>query len=272
MDEYIESVINSIPLIRALYPFDCMIAVADKNEIVFYSPGDKVRHDDPRGKRLEKGDGLWEAVNYKQTVTSMVSAGIFGFEFKNISTPLINQNGEVVGAVGLGHSVELQEKLQETAKNIAAYSQNIIASSQELMANAGELHDQIELLRKEGDLALESIDKSDKILSVISGIASSTNLLGLNASIEASKAGITGRGFSVVADEIRKLSQNSTLSAKQIKEALLTIRNDFGDIDRMITDVDEISLQQASATQEIVKAIEGLSELADGVRKTSEKI
>ncbi len=41
MDEFLESVINSIPVIRSVYPYDCMISVTDKNEIVFHSPGEK---------------------------------------------------------------------------------------------------------------------------------------------------------------------------------------------------------------------------------------
>ncbi len=232
----------------------------------------KVRHGDVVGKQIQKGDGLWEAVNYKQTYTSIIPKEAVGFAFKSISTPLINEKGEVVGAVGLGHSVEMQERLQDAAQTIASSSQEVIAFSEELLANAEKLHEKLDSLREAGDVTIASLDKSDRVLSIITGIASSTNLLGLNASIEASKAGELGKGFAVVADEIRKLSLNSSSSAKEIKEALLSIRSDFEEIDKMITEVDEVSLQQSNATQEITKSIEALTVMAEEIHNASDKI
>ena len=72
-------------------------------------------------------------------------------------------------------------------------------------------------------------DKSKKIssvLDVISGISSQTNLLALNAAIEAAQAGEAGRGFAVVAEEIRKLAEDSKISAVEIERLVDEIKND----------------------------------------------
>lgn len=272
MEDKLNKVIESAASYKAVFPFDCMIAISDRVKIIHYLPGDKMRTKSPIGDLIKPGDGLWEAVQKGSVFSSVVSKDVWGFPFKNMSTPIVNEKGEVQGAMGLAYSLENQDILQSAAQTIAASAEQAIASSQEVAANASSLHAKLEELRVAGDLMMRNLNKSEDILQIIKDIVTNTNLLGLNASIEAARAGEHGRGFAIVAQEIRKLSERTASSVKEIKENLENITGQISAISKGIVMADEISSYQELQMKEITLAIESLSSLAEKIQVIAFKV
>jgi len=167
--------------------------------------------------------------------------------FSKISTNLLkdieSQDKEmeslsyIVQQVGDGfHDNEkLTESTLEDLNITDKVLQHFIANLQEVVESIiNDSNEENDIVEQVGSLKIQA-DEIKNVLNIISEIAEQTNLLALNAAIEAARAGEHGRGFAVVADEVRKLAERTTTSLKEIDATVNVITQNIHDINESIS-------------------------------------
>lgn len=188
-----------------------------------------------------------------------------------LSSNEVKENSIVQSSAAESVAAAVEESsvsISETANNAQAAAELVIHARKD-SENAGrimqetvvKMDDVAKLIRDSGDSVHhldESSQKIGHIVQVIKEIADQTNLLALNAAIEAARAGEQGRGFAVVADEVRKLAERTGLATGEIAALIKAIQDDIGGT---VVSMQQANMNAASSLELVNKSADALQQI-----------
>ncbi|MBM7603712.1 septation ring formation regulator EzrA [Metabacillus crassostreae] len=266
----LDSIIMVIPIIHSMLPH-IAIGVTNTEEWIAYYPGKKIDIGARPGHKINPREPLADCIKNRKIIRTEVDPEFFGFPFTGLATPIIEGN-KVVGAI----AIQIQEQNEKELRRIS--DQIVISITQAnnrvttIAEGADDLSQTSNTLLSQSKKAKEEVKNTDDVLTFIKRIADQTNLLGLNASIEAARAGDMGRGFGVVANEIRKLSNETVSSTEKIRTTLTNIQTSMDEISASIEKVVAVGKNQAASTEDISTFIDEIEKMSKDLNKYASEL
>ncbi|MBN1696162.1 MAG: methyl-accepting chemotaxis protein [Spirochaetales bacterium] len=195
-------------------------------------------------------------------------------------------NSANINASGITEVSATMEELSITAKQITKNASELVLASGEAVKSLEsgkkqlmEAVDQLEeigKISKENAVNIKELGKRsvliNEMVEIIKEVANATNMLSINASIEASRAGEAGKGFSVVAAEIRELSKETISSAKKVEQAANEIQNFIDSIISFSEIESEKVVKSGSVAKGVNETMEGIIEIINDNYSFTQKI
>lgn len=263
------------PILADMFPEGAFLYMTDLHKVFHRQPSKKF--DLPNitlGMELQDNDTPMKVMKSKQIFSEERDSSLFGVPVLESCYPLFNEDNEneIVATLGVVIPKIIAGNLRQMSLELENGVVGIASAIEELAASATTIHSNEQALNNEIQKITQLSEEINEISAFIKEIADETKMLGLNAAIEAARAGEAGKGFGVVADEIRKLSEQSKSTVPKIKQLTDHIKKTVDETCQKSQYSLESSQEQAAATEEITASVEQittmssqLSEIAEGL-------
>lgn len=178
------------------------------------------------------------------------------------------ENVASLADAGKAVSTAVEEALQYM-KQLDGNSADMKAKMESMSAESANMDVNVQEISEKIDVTSKGIQEMETILGSIEEIASETNLLALNASIEAARAGDAGRGFAVVADSIKGLSENTSNELENIRKIISTLVENFNECEKCIELVVKSNQSSTESTKDVIESFRIIN---NDVISTNEKL
>lgn len=266
MNEKLQSILDNLDLIRQLNSGEeeVVVSLLDRDGIVLgCSAPASIPQSVAVGERFNDPTGAFDMViNTGKTKHNILPKEVVGIAMEGNLVP-VKDGGVVVGCIISTYSVEAKAQRMDVIDEFKGQVQEISGALQEITEGMQTLFERLTQMDEMTADVERDVNGATDVVNKVSGNASRSNILALNASIEAARSGDAGRGFAVVAKEMGKLASESGTSASEIKSTLNVIGQHLHGIIDSIKETNGIAQQYIESIENVNAIVERAQELAE---------
>lgn len=261
-----------MPFLNELYHSDVAVTLADLEKVILYKAGEKIELQGKIGVPLKEGTAVYRAIHERHRVVVKVDKALYGIAYIATAIPLYNDSQELIGAACVIESTDRQDELKDMAAKLTDSISVLASITEEISAQTQEVSGVSKTVTKLVQESGVRMGETSQIIDLNKEVATQTNLLGLNAAIEAARVGEQGRGFAVVAEEIRKMAANSAESIKKISAIVDNIQGDSSNTHARILQIDNVISQISEAITSVAGTVQDINVMAQRLDQMAEDL
>lgn len=263
MNDKVTDLIRYAELIKSSMEADIAISILAEGKVAAVLQPRSFKLDSKPGDALFEGDPAVEVFQTGQMKDYEIPEEVFGIPVFGKLIPCKDDDGTVFAVIASAYSKKKQFAVEAASGDLKDSLSQTQNGLNEISDGAVSLAEQMGEVRDISASVERSINEAEQLLRSIQSNASRSNILALNASIEAARAGEAGRGFTVVANEMGKLSKLSQDSAKGISEAFLSMYEELKRVVEKVSSADSIATNQAASIEEITATLQNITEASE---------
>jgi len=196
-DDTLRCFAKVLPFLNELYSSDVAVTLADLENVFLYKPGEKL---ELMGKKslpqpLVEGTAVYRAIHEGRRIVVKVDKALYGVAYIATAIPLYNDSREIVGAACVLESTDRQDESKDMAAKLTDSISILASTTEEISAQTQEISAVSKLAAKLVQESEVRMGQTNQIIDLNKEVAAQTNLLGLNAAIEAARVGEQGRAW-----------------------------------------------------------------------------
>ncbi|TJX62586.1 methyl-accepting chemotaxis protein [Soehngenia saccharolytica] len=264
--DLLEAFVKVAPYINELTNTDFSVSVCDLEKCLAYVPGKTHDHKLKVGSEHVLNSASYDCIKKREKIVRRVDSSVFGFPYIAIAIPIFNDDDEIIGSVTFTENTQTQDEMINLSKDLYRSIEKLKSITETININSTELDNLDNSLANVIKESNSKLQDTMKTLEFIKSISQNTNILGINAAIEASRFGNEGRGFGVIAQEIRSFSEVIKKYVKDVNITTKELSDAINSLNELFDEITKISLEEGEITKEINSLVSELNNRSEKLK------
>lgn len=273
IDEYhpaLQSILKVAPFYAELLGDGLMLLVSSLDTYLYYKPCPQIPLNLKPGNHPKPNGGVNKATQAGHRIVELRQRDEASFWL--ISYPVKAPDKTIVGNIILGMPIEKQQKLVDMSNSLIEKSKGALPRIQRLSSSTEKLDETNNEFKGKFEEITGKINDINSLLSKIKEISRKSNMLGINASIEAAKAGESGAGFGVVAEQVRNLALRTSDLVSEVTSTIEGLDTSVESFNHNLDKMGSMAGDQGEAYGELKEAVNEIISMSDGIHKQAKDL